>query len=178
MRVFHSRHWCLWGCLMVTVLSVILLWWLYQYGPEASHYAGQIGMRAFKRHEYGTAERYFRKAGRNYQAWHAASLIKCRRPQDVKALYAEPLDYKSPEDDAVLGVAELELGRLDIALPWLEKAVTRAQKVPMHHLNLAIALERLGKLDSARQERAKAVNLGGTAYKHRYCPITCRLEMP
>ena len=177
MRYFRIMRWCLWGCLTILVLLIGFNWWFVEYGPKASYYAGQRGEVAFKRHDYAIAERYYRKAGYRYRSWHAASLIRCGRPQDVKALYAEPFDHLTPEDDAVRGVAELELGRPDVALPMLEKAVSRQPNLPMHHLNLSIALERLGKQDAARQERAKAVNLGGPKYRQWYCPIATRLEV-
>ena len=75
--------------------------------------------------------------------------------------YARALETY-PESDAVLsnlGLAQLELGRLDLALPNLEKAVAANDQNANAHLNLGQANYELGRYDVATSEWERAVAL-------------------
>ena len=75
--------------------------------------------------------------------------------------YAKALET-FPESDAILsnlGLAQLELGRLDLALPNLEKAVAANDQNPNAHLNLGQVNYELGRYAAAVSEWDKAVAL-------------------
>lgn len=168
------------GFVVFMVLYCAIIWTILQYGTSAVKTASTKGLSAYQRGDYATAAKHYRRAveiGDSCEWMLAASLIRSGRPQDVKDVYAGPA-YPWARGYSVMGVAELEMGHPREALPLLVKAASEEPQTPMYHINLAIALERTGKIDTARQERAKAVKFGGTAYADIKVPLACALEQP
>ncbi len=60
-----------------------------------------------------------------------------------------------------IGVYYAESGRVKESVPWFEKAIAADPKTPTFHVNLADALEKLGKTDAADAEAVRAAALGG-----------------
>lgn len=60
-----------------------------------------------------------------------------------------------------IGVYYAESGRVKESVPWFEKAIAVDPRTPTFHINLADALEKLGKTADADAEALKAAELGG-----------------
>jgi len=75
-----------------------------------------------------------------------------------KAIALDP-DYGNPYND--IGVVLIEMGRLDAAIPWLNKAIAAKRYEPRHfpHLNLGIIWVRKGMWDTAFAAFEEALRL-------------------
>ena len=101
-----------------------------------------------------TAEAHtFRGWAYSFQGRHADAIKECE-----EAIRVDP-DFGNPYND--IGAYLIELGRLDDAIPWLERAKLARRYEPRHypHVNLGRVYVKQGKLDDAIRELWAALRI-------------------
>ena len=89
----------------------------------------------------------------SFQGRHADAIKECEA-----AIRVDP-DFGNPYND--IGAYLIELGQLDDAIPWLERAKTARRYEPRHypHANLARIYARQGRFDDAIRELSAALGI-------------------
>lgn len=93
--------------------------------------------------------------------YHGYALHRAGRPRDSISPYRIALEAY-PESDTVLnnlGYAQLQLGRLDLALDLLRRAVAVNSENPNAHVNLGLIFFGLGRYGEALESWERAVSL-------------------
>ena len=118
---------------------------------------GNVGSRAFQN------ARLQKKSKKQAEVLLPAAVAAYRqgRQSDVQALCRQILNDLPDHFDALrlLGVSELDCGRLDEAEKWLARAVGVDPRSSEAHSNLGLTLFRLQRYDEARKCQEKAVAL-------------------
>lgn len=124
------------------------------------------GQSALQAGDYGSAVNAFTRARAAQDEgiiafYQGYALYLTGQTRAAAEAYARALEVY-PESDAVLsnlGLAQLELGRLDLALPNLEKAVVANDENANAHLNLGQANYELGRYAQAVSAWTRAIEL-------------------
>ncbi len=106
----------------------------------------------------------------------AVGLHRSGQPAEADQLYREILAAEPGHADANhnLGVLALQTRRVEVAIPYLQRAFDRNPNHPQYRLSYADGLMQAGRLDEARQTLADAARLGNQAGKAT--ALTTRLE--
>lgn len=89
----------------------------------------------------------------SFQGRHRDAIRECE-----EAIHVDP-DFGNPYND--IGAYLIELGQLDEAVPWLERAKQAARYEPRHypHVNLGRVYVKQGKFDDAIRELRAALRI-------------------
>ncbi len=97
----------------------------------------------------------------NKQIQLAQQHHQARHLQDAEQIYRQILNADPNNADAYyfLGVIALQVGKFDIAIQFIKKAIQIIPNIPVCYSNLGIALKGLGRVDEAIANYKKAISI-------------------
>jgi arylsulfatase A-like enzyme/Flp pilus assembly protein TadD len=109
---------------------------------------------------------------RNTQAWELVAGVHMRANDHQGALSplqrAVEIQPKLTRNRLNLAVAQIGLGRLDVAEPMLDEIIAEHPKFPFAHFHLGLIFEEQGRLEAARGAYAEEVELFPNAFMPRF----------